>query len=215
MRPAVTWAVSIRRLIDRHSRRGEGLLPLQWKYLHVYSYSKNMTQSVVESLRRQIASCEAQLVSLRQELAEAELLAEQQRLQADAARHNNAADEAPLQGMAHDMSFGVPSSFQSEVLAILSQPQQQQPPVSRWPLSSTEYKRYGRQLIMPEIGLQGTQFHCFRKPRGYYIPMNELLILSRPTPLEECIRPDCRGGRSGLSSSGISGWSWSRHCRTY
>lgn len=29
------------------------------------------------------------------------------------------------------------------------------PPPSRWPLAADEYKRYGRQLIMPEIGLHG------------------------------------------------------------
>lgn len=114
-----------------------------------------MAQSVVESLRRQIATCEAQLVSLRQQLAEAEIIAEQQRLEADAAQPNTG-NGAPL-SLAHDMSFGVPQDLQSEVFAILSQPhEQEQPPASRWPLSATEYKRYGRQLIMPEIGLQGT-----------------------------------------------------------
>jgi adenylyltransferase/sulfurtransferase len=29
------------------------------------------------------------------------------------------------------------------------------PPVSRFPLSQAEYKRYGRQLIMPEVGMAG------------------------------------------------------------
>ena len=28
--------------------------------------------------------------------------------------------------------------------------------VTKWPLSSEEYKRYGRQLIVPDIGIQGS-----------------------------------------------------------
>lgn len=28
-------------------------------------------------------------------------------------------------------------------------------PLSQWPLHGNEYQRYGRQMIMPEIGLQG------------------------------------------------------------
>lgn len=30
-----------------------------------------------------------------------------------------------------------------------------QKPISKWPLSSDEYKRYGRQMIVPNIGIKG------------------------------------------------------------
>jgi len=29
----------------------------------------------------------------------------------------------------------------------------------KWPLSSEEYKRYGRQMIVPNVGIQGTKCH--------------------------------------------------------
>lgn len=29
----------------------------------------------------------------------------------------------------------------------------------KWPLSSEEYKRYGRQMIVPDIGIQGASTH--------------------------------------------------------
>lgn len=107
--------------------------------------------SVVGSLRQQIASCEARLVDLRRQLAEAEHLQEQNEAQ-DRLRHTTNID--PL---THDMSYGIHDDFRSEVFAALSQVEDhQQSAPRRWPLDLAEYKRYGRQLIMPEIGLQGT-----------------------------------------------------------
>ena len=113
------------------------------------------TASILESLRQQIASCEAQLVHLRQQLAEAEHLQRQRRSQAEDEHLTKAVTFDPL---AHDMSYGITDDFRSEVFAALSQAgnEHQAQPVRRWPLDRREYKRYGRQLIMPEIGLQGT-----------------------------------------------------------
>ncbi|KAF2417445.1 hypothetical protein EJ08DRAFT_666491 [Tothia fuscella] len=51
------------------------------------------------------------------------------------------------------MDGGFPSDWRNDVLAALSQPVEEAP--NTWPLTQQEYKRYGRQLIMPEIGLQG------------------------------------------------------------
>ncbi|KAF2735777.1 hypothetical protein EJ04DRAFT_434472 [Polyplosphaeria fusca] len=104
---------------------------------------------VVESLRRQIASCEAQLNDLRQQLAEAEVSHREQ----DQLRRSAHPSPDPL---VHDMSFGIHDDFRSEVFAALSQVEEERPPMRRWPLDPRDYKRYGRQLIMPEIGLQGT-----------------------------------------------------------
>ena len=111
-----------------------------------------MTQ-IVDSLRQQIASHEASLRDLRQQLAEAE---HNQQQQERVLRQKPKLSNDPLD---HDMNFGVPDDFRSEVFAILDR----NPPVAsndtadagRWPLEANEYKRYGRQLIMPEIGLQG------------------------------------------------------------
>lgn len=106
--------------------------------------------SIIESLRQQIASCEAQLADLRQQLVEAEQLQETQR---DQTRLRHATDPDPL---THDMSYGIHDDFRSEVFAALSHVGEEQLPLRRWPLDKAEYKRYGRQLIMSEIGLQGT-----------------------------------------------------------
>lgn len=110
--------------------------------------------TVIESLQRQIALCEATLQDLRQQLAEAEHNHHQQE---KVLRQKKPLAADPLD---HDMNFGVPDDFRSEVFAILEQ--EEQPPKAevrrantQWPLESSEYKRYGRQLIMPEIGLQG------------------------------------------------------------
>jgi adenylyltransferase/sulfurtransferase len=113
--------------------------------------------SIIESLRQQIASCEAQLVDLRQQLAEAEHYQQPHRAQ-DHLRHT--ANYDPL---THDMSYGIHDDFRSEVFAALSQAEDPPPPTKRWPLDRSEYKRYGRQLIMPEIGLQGTLSCTFRR----------------------------------------------------
>lgn len=111
-------------------------------------------RTVVQSLRQQIASCESQLQDLRRQLAEAEYQGQQEqaKLQSQQTTHSSGFD--PL---AHDFSHGVHDDFKSEILAVLSQAEEA-PPASkrRWPLEPNEYKRYGRQLIMPEVGLQGT-----------------------------------------------------------
>ena len=116
---------------------------------------------ILDSLRGQIAAHEAALQDLRQQLAEAEHNHHQQE---KVLRQKPKLSSDPLD---HDMNFGVPDDFRSEVFAILDQ----EPPIShgtaeqkRWPLDPNEYKRYGRQLIMPEIGLQG-KLACSRAGR--------------------------------------------------
>jgi TolA-binding protein len=117
--------------------------------VHLTPRKSNMASvSVVESLRQQIASCEAQLADLRQQLAEAEQY--QQQRAKEQLRHVTHPD--PL---THDMTYGIHDDFRSEVFAALSQASEEQPQARKWPLDRLEYKRYGRQLIMPEVGLQG------------------------------------------------------------
>ncbi|KAH7138370.1 hypothetical protein B0J11DRAFT_13854 [Dendryphion nanum] len=106
--------------------------------------------SIIESLRQQITSCEAQLHDLRRQLAEVEQSHQQQQSQ------NHLRHASSLDPLDHDMSYGLHDDFRSEIFAALSHAHyDEQPIASKWPLEKSEYKRYGRQLIMPEIGLQG------------------------------------------------------------
>ena len=112
-----------------------------------HNRKRNMaSNSIIGSLRRKIASCEAQLADLRQQLTEAEHIQKQQE------RTHTSASTDPL---THDMSYGLHDDFRAEVYAALSHNENEQPATRQWPLEPSEYKRYGRQLIMPEIGLQG------------------------------------------------------------
>ena len=118
----------------------------------------------VNHLRRQIEAAEEQLRNLKIELQEAEH-------QAEAARHLEQAwagglhedwinetlaamREGGLDG-GHDMQ----PAYEQEQVTLSngngngSNIKPAQP--GRWPLAGEEYKRYGRQLIMPEIGLHG------------------------------------------------------------
>ncbi|RMZ67361.1 molybdenum cofactor biosynthetic [Pyrenophora seminiperda CCB06] len=112
----------------------------------------------VDSLRKQISACEATLHDLRRQLAEAEHNQDQK---AKAVPRSGPQATDPTNPLDHDMNFGVPDEFRSEVFAILQQGEKPAQDVAasneipRWPLEKEEYKRYGRQLIMPEIGLQG------------------------------------------------------------
>lgn len=125
----------------------------------ISSGNTNMT-SIISSLRKQIASCEVTLQDLRQQLAEAE---HNQRETAKVVPQKRPLATDPTNPLDHDMNFGVPDQFREEIFAILDQeqkaPQHSVSEVSeerpRWPLQKNEYKRYGRQLIMPEIGLKG------------------------------------------------------------
>lgn len=116
-------------------------------------YSTDGIDDQVTTLRQQIQNAESQLRELKVQLEQAET-------QAQAARHLNQAYEG-----------GFPQDWITETLAALSQgyDKDESPEVTsmdteetigtrtskRWPLTGEEYKRYGRQLIMPEIGLQG------------------------------------------------------------
>ena len=136
-------------------------------YRHFTTTKKMATNSIIESLRQQILSCEAQLQDLRQRLAEAENRRYQQLEEEEGLRRSYTltANDDPL---SHDMNHGIADAFCSEVYAALSPhttstAEQTTTPAAKraWPLDKAEYKRYGRQLIMPEVGLQGTFFSLY------------------------------------------------------
>ncbi|KAK8228966.1 hypothetical protein HDK90DRAFT_342935 [Phyllosticta capitalensis] len=120
-------------------------------------------EATIASIQHEISSCERQLVHLRKRLADAEARAAK-----TAAATQSPVLESSFQSSyfpstllqdGQDSAFlnfaidgGLPPEWQAELSAVL----EQQPPQKKtWPLKADEYKRYGRQLIMPEIGLQG------------------------------------------------------------
>ena len=102
-------------------------------------------ESQVRSLRQQVQSTETQLRNLKLQLQQAEQQCESSRQLEQA------------------WAGGYPQDWITETLAALSPEAQQQngnpaqPKTThgRWPLESEEYKRYGRQMILPEVGLHG------------------------------------------------------------
>jgi adenylyltransferase/sulfurtransferase len=124
-------------------------------WLGIFHTSITMA-AAIDALRQQIASCERTLQELREQLADAEHTQQQQE---KVLRQKPQLSHDPLD---HDMNFGVPDDFRSEVFAVLEQEHAAREAsdgashAQKWPLEQNEYKRYGRQLIMPEIGLQGT-----------------------------------------------------------
>ena len=102
-------------------------------------------ESQVRSLRQQVQSTETQLRNLKLQLQQAEQQCESSRQLEQA------------------WAGGYPQDWITETLAALSPEAQQQngnpaqPKTThgRWPLESEEYKRYGLQMILPEVGLHG------------------------------------------------------------
>lgn len=122
--------------------------------------SFNSTDSQILGLKRQIEATETQLRNLKVQLQQAEHHAE-------AARHLSQAYQGGYPAEWIDETL---QALQQNVTSDIAQKVRQEggfegaPSVEaaaqrrRWPLEAYEYKRYGRQLIMPEIGLHG-QLH--------------------------------------------------------
>ena len=70
-------------------------------------------------------------------------------------------------------------------------------------LAPEEYKRYGRQLIMPEIGLRGAPGSLNLTIRLHLTP-----IESRPATTQKRVGPHRRCRRSRMSGCHISCWCW-------
>ncbi len=73
----------------------------------------------------------------------------------------------------------------------------------RWPLAECEYKRYGRQMIISQIGIKGRSYHRILTSTKIF----------RSTQIKECISPYCRRWWIRLSSSSIFSWYRNRHHR--
>lgn len=109
----------------------------------------------IQNLRRQVEATESQLRNLKLQLQNAELEEQANRQIEEAYRGGFPAEwigetlsalhqadpGAVIPSILHDSNAS--NGFVSQGMP------------SRWPLADDEYKRYGRQLIMPEIGLHG------------------------------------------------------------
>ncbi|GAB7356974.1 hypothetical protein MBLNU459_g7812t1 [Dothideomycetes sp. NU459] len=113
-------------------------------------FSTSGVDAQLQTLRRRVRDTELRLQDLKQQLSQAEASARS----------------------AHELRVGqnLEPEWQAEVMAALghgaqyslyssasNHPARASPPRQRFALGSEEYKRYGRQLIMPEIGLRGQQ----------------------------------------------------------
>lgn len=113
-------------------------------------------QDQADSLRKQIESTEAQLRNLKSQLQQVEL-------EAEAVRQTDRAHLGHISVQRGDGTFDAPQQAHNETVATSTTKQSgasyetgaPQPAEPVWPLLDNEYRRYGRQMIMPEVGLQG------------------------------------------------------------
>lgn len=95
-----------------------------------------------------------------------------------------AATEAQLAGLKRELASAQEAAAANSNSAEGSDSNQQDQPKteSRWPLLQEEYKRYGRQMIVSQVGLEG-EFRANRRglvrQRGSYIANNSVCRLEQ------------------------------------
>ncbi|KAF2091261.1 hypothetical protein K490DRAFT_71480 [Saccharata proteae CBS 121410] len=104
--------------------------------------------ATVAFLRREISTCESRLKQLKHELAAAEARAHDGPQPSDS-------NDPDSHHLATAINGGFPEEWQDETMAALAPSPRSNKRRKEWPLAADEYKRYGRQLIMPEVGLTG------------------------------------------------------------
>lgn len=145
-------------------------------------------------LRAQIVSLEGILAHLRTQLTDAEAYYDRTPPpQFDTNGHS--------QTQAIPNSRELPAKYNEKTFESLVD-QLELPREDKWGRSSEltpeEYKRYGRQLIMPEIGLRGGPSSL-----KYKVRLSLTRIGNRTATTEECLRSDRRCGRSRMPSCHI------------
>lgn len=125
---------------------------------------------------------------------------------AQALRNQIAGTEAQLEKLKNELARVEASAAAQDLhdLQLKDNPVTQKKD-EKWPLSEEEYKRYGRQMIVPSVGIQGF----------YYLPLLLELEadLHRPTPAQSLLCVDHRGRGLGMSGSCIYCWGWRRKDR--
>ena len=112
--------------------------------------------SHISRLRQQVEAAELQLRNLKGQLHQAELEAEASRQVAEMYRGGVPAEWiGEVFSALHntDRDAMVPSILHSAGETDAMTPASSE--CSRWPLNAVEFQRYGRQMIMPEVGLHG------------------------------------------------------------
>lgn len=95
----------------------------------------NHTSEALHTLRLQIQGLEDELITLKRQLAKAEVV--------------------DLSEPSQPINPGAAVSIDAEISAEQPTPGKDEENDWRWPLDADEYRRYGRQMIMPEISLEG------------------------------------------------------------
>lgn len=112
----------------------------------------------VRLLKQHIEATEAQLQNLKTQLQQAEHHAETARHLSDAYLGGFPAEwlEETILALRQDITTDIAQKVRQEG-GFVGAPSAEDAAATRrrWPLESYEYKRYGRQLIMPEVGLHG------------------------------------------------------------
>ena len=153
------------------------------------------SEDLVPGLRAQIASLESILADLKTELSRVENYYKNTApSRADSDRHSRF--QANSSSSPHLVNYNG-KTFENLVdqLDLSTEEKCGQ----SWELTAGEYKRYGRQLIMPEIGLGGG-------PSSLNYSVRLLLTQSgnRTATTQECLGPDRRCWRPRMSSCHIS-----------
>ncbi|KAK8206536.1 hypothetical protein M8818_004369 [Zalaria obscura] len=128
-------------------------------------YSTNSIDSTVARLRQRVQETEAALASLKRDLANAETQAREAHDLSQAYQGGMPLgwQEDVFAALSHTLSNEStgPEPYQSQTAdhgveeAGEEDEEEEEPGDWKWPLRAEEYRRYGRQLIMPEVGLQG------------------------------------------------------------
>ncbi len=150
-------------------------------------------------LRAQIVSLEGKLADLKAQLTHAEAFYNQNApTQVDTKDHSqtNAIPHPPIQSIGDNEN-----TF--ETLVDQLELAQEDRFGRSWELRPEEYKRYGRQLIMPEVGLRGGPSSL-----EYNVRLSLTRIGNRTAAIEKCFGSDRRRGRSRMSSCHIPRRCW-------
>lgn len=97
-----------------------------------------------EQLRKRIAETEEELKALREQLAQVEVAEDGK--DNDTAANESSSATRPERQAPERRKTGAPVKTVDQSEAA----------VWKWPLRQEEYERYGRQLILPQVGIHGT-----------------------------------------------------------
>lgn len=155
-----------------------------------------------DKLRSQIAKAEEELAALRAQLAALESAATQREEPASTPTEAQSPPSTAAAAVAERLSperrkTGAPAQALQRIESA----------VWKWPLQEDEYERYGRQLVLPQIGITGTNI-----PRHmlflstFCVTVSLIFRMNRPAANQGISGLDRRRRRPGLSGCGVPRW---------